>query len=159
MVLLFDNIHWYSEKMESQQRLTEIIDNLRTKGLRLTPQRLAILKNLVSSDSHPTIEEVYAAVKGDFPMTSLATVYKTITLMKDMQEIQELHFDNQAVRYDGSTRLAHPHLICMECRRICDLEFETWSRLSEKITQESGYQVLNYRMDIFGVCPNCQENI
>ncbi|MHC1783324.1 MAG: Fur family transcriptional regulator [Anaerolineaceae bacterium] len=145
--------------MKNQQRLTEIVENLRTKGMRLTPQRLAVLKILVSDNFHPTIEEVFAAVKKDFPMTSLATIYKTIALMKDMQEIQELHYDNQAIRYDGSARLAHPHLVCLECRRISDIEFEAWNQLSEKIQKESGYQGLNFRMDIFGICPNCQRNL
>lgn len=145
--------------MQTQDRLTEVLENLKEKGLRLTPQRLAVLKILVSDRTHPTVESVFAAVKKEFPMTSLATVYKTIAVLKDLDEVKELHFDNQGSRYDGVTRSPHPHLICTECRKIFDTDFASWDQVAKDLQQETGFQISNYRMDIFGICPDCQAKL
>lgn len=145
--------------LDKQDRLNEIVENLRIKGLRLTPQRLAILKILVSTNSHPTVEEVFSFVKQDFPMTSLATVYKTIALLKDIEEVVELDFGNEPNRYDGTNKKPHPHLICINCKKIIDPDLELWNQIPEIINKTTGYKVTNYRMDVFGVCPNCQQKL
>jgi len=59
-------------------RINDLVMKLRKRGHPITPQRMAVLKILVSSDDHPTVEKIYDRVKVDFPMTSLATIYKTI---------------------------------------------------------------------------------
>jgi Fur family peroxide stress response transcriptional regulator len=145
--------------MRTQDRLTEVLENLKNQGLRLTPQRLAVLRILVSDKTHPTVDSVYAAVKKEFPMTSLATVYKTIAVLKDLDEVKELHFDNQGSRYDGVTRSLHPHLICTECRKIIDTDLAAWEQVAKVLHSETGFQINSYRMDIFGICPDCQAKL
>ncbi len=146
-------------KTKNADRLTEIIEKLKVKGLRLTPQRLAVLKILVSNNSHPTVDEVYTDVRRQFPMTSLATVYKTIAVLKELEEVAELRFDSQANRYDGVKNTPHPHLICSNCRKIMDAELESWPQTAQSIQAATGFQVSNYRMDIFGLCSDCQVNL
>ncbi len=143
--------------MENNSRLAEIIHKMRKNGSRLTPQRMAILKMLVADDSHPTVDEVYSAVRQDFPMTSLATVYKTVTLLKEMDEVRELRGDNRASRFDGSAKPSHPHLICRKCRQIIDFELPVLDDLSKTIEDNLGFQVENLHLDIFGLCPDCQK--
>ena len=75
---------------DPEARLDEMITRLKERGHRLTPQRMAVLKILAVSEGHPSVEQIYERVKVDFPMTSLATVYKTVALLKEMGEVLEL---------------------------------------------------------------------
>ena len=140
----------------SGTRFTQLVKKLRQRGYRITPQRAAILKVLTESPDHPSVEQVYAAVSPDFPMTSLATVYKTINMLKEEGEVLELGFANESSRYDGSKPYPHPHLICVRCQRIIDPEIDQFDGLSRELAQKYGYQILNQRVDFFGVCPVCQ---
>lgn len=140
----------------STARLQDLTAKLKKRGFRLTPQRLAVLKILSSSSAHPTAEQIYAQVKVDFPTTSLATIYKTLALLQEEGEILELGFGDGSNRYDGLKPYAHPHLICVCCKRILDLEFPVLEELSKTMEQEYGYQIISHRLDIYGICPNCQ---
>jgi len=137
-------------------RLEEMVDKLREHSHRITPQRLAILKVLAASEGHPSVEKIYARVKTDFPTTSLATVYKNVALMKSLGEVLELGFSDDSNRYDGNKPYPHPHLVCTGCKKIIDPEISMLQDLTQELTQETGFRILNHRMDFFGVCPECQ---
>jgi len=141
---------------DSQARLDEMITRLKERGHRLTPQRMAVLKILAADEGHPSVEQIYERVKADFPMTSLATIYKTVTLLKEMGEVLELGFSDDSNRYDGTRPYPHPHLICIKCRNIVDPKVATLSELPQEVAQSTSYQVLSHRLDFFGICPQCQ---
>ena len=103
-----------------RMRLDRMLAKLRERGQRITPQRLAILKILAGSEGHPSVEQIHEAVIENFPTTSLATVYKTIHLLKQLGEVLELEFSQESNRYDGNKPFPHPHVVCMQCRRIAD---------------------------------------
>lgn len=138
-------------------RLDEITQKLRERGHRLTPQRMAVLKILASSDGHPSVEQVYDQVKVDFPMTSLGTVYKTVTLLKEMGEILELGFGDGSNRYDGARPYPHPHLICIICNKISDGDLALDPESLRSLEQATGYQILHPHISLFGLCPDCKE--
>jgi Fur family peroxide stress response transcriptional regulator len=142
--------------VEPQARLDEMITSLKEQGHRLTPQRMAVLKILAVSEGHPSVEQIYERVKVDFPMTSLATIYKTVTLLKEMGEVLELGFSDDSNRYDGHKPYPHPHLICTQCKNIVDPEVATLSGLRQEVADVSGYQIVSHRLDFFGICPQCQ---
>jgi Fur family peroxide stress response transcriptional regulator len=102
------------------------------------------------------VETVYAAVKPTFPTTSLATVYKTVALLKELGEAVEIGFGDGSNRYDVRMPEPHPHLVCMQCRRIIDADLESLSHLTESLAQSTGFQILSHRVDFYGVCPDCQ---
>jgi Fur family peroxide stress response transcriptional regulator len=133
-----------------------LIDRLRERGCRLTPQRRAVIQILVESQEHPTVEQIYEQVREDFPMTSLATVYKTVALLKEMGAVREIGFGEGGNRYDGYDPSPHPHLVCVECRRIVDLDLPTLEALPQAVAEEMGYRIIEHRVDFFGVCPQCQ---
>ena len=139
-----------------QSRLNELISKLRERGFRLTPQRMAVLKILAESEQHPSVEQIYDRMKPDFPMTSLATVYKTVALLKEMGAVLELGFSDDSNRYDGSRPYPHPHLICIKCREIVDIELGILSKLPLEVAQRTGYRIVNHRVDFLGICPDCQ---
>ena len=140
----------------SDTRLKELVAKLKKRNHRLTPQRLAVLRILAVGDGHPSVERIYEQIKPDFPTTSLATVYKTVTLLKEMGEVLELGFNNGGNRYDGSKPYPHPHLICTQCGTIEDLELDALSDVPHQVAYDTGYQVLSHRLDFFGICPKCQ---
>jgi Fur family peroxide stress response transcriptional regulator len=141
---------------DSKVRLDELIARLREQGWRLTPQRMAVLQVLASSEDHPSVEQIYERVRSDFPMTSRATVYKTMTLLKGMDEALELGFGEGGSRYDGNRPDPHPHVICVECRNIIDLDLDGLDKLVEQVGSATGFRLVSHRLDFYGVCPQCQ---
>jgi Fur family peroxide stress response transcriptional regulator len=141
---------------ESNNRLQELVGSVRDQGHRLTPQRMAVLTILAESDAHPSVQDIYQQVKRNFPMTSLATVYKTISMLKEMGEVLELGFSDLGSRYDGRQPFPHPHLICVHCNKIVDWESDILTDLASQVAKTSGYQMVGHRLDLLGLCPDCQ---
>lgn len=141
-----------------QHRLNDILDKLRQRNCRITPQRIAILKAFLNTDSHPGVEQVYKLVKEDFPTTSLATVYKTVNLLKDIDEILEISFSDRGNRYDGNKPYPHPHLICTRCESITDPEVSLLKEMTAEVTRSTGYKITSHQVELFGICPSCQKN-
>ena len=137
-------------------RLKVMIDKLREQKYRITPQRLAILKILALSNAHPSVETIYEQVNSIFPTTSLATVYKNIAILKEVGQVLELGFSSDVNRYDGNTPNPHPHLICTKCKKIVDPDLASIEDVTSELTQETGFKIVNHRLDFFGICPECQ---
>lgn len=137
-------------------RFDQILEKLKNRGHRITPQRLAILRILSDSKDHPSAEMIYDQIKQDFPVTSFATVYKTVGLVKELGEALELEFSQDSNRYDGNKPYPHPHLICTKCKKIIDPDLDTVSHLEKEIAKETGFRITNHRLDFYGVCPECQ---
>lgn len=91
-------------------------------------------------------------------MTSLATVYKTVAMLKEMDEVIEINLGDSGSRYDGKNVTPHAHLICVQCKQIIDTDLMDLNQLSGNLSALSGYQILNQRLDFFGICPACQAN-
>ena len=142
---------------DPKQRLDEIIVKLRDLNFRITPQRVAILRIFLNSQDHPSVEQVYAQVKADFPSTSLATVYKTVNLLKEVGEILEIGFADGGNRYDGNKPYPHPHLICTKCKKIMDPVVSLIDQITSDLEQTSGYRIVSHQIEFFGICPACQE--
>ena len=142
---------------DPDHRLNQMIEKLREQEYRLTPQRLAVLKILAVSHGHPSVERIYEQVKIDFPTTSLATVYKTVSLVKELGEVLELGFSDDSNRYDGNKPYPHPHLICTQCKKIIDPDLSSLHHMTEELEKETGFRIVNHRMDFFGICPDCRK--
>jgi Fur family peroxide stress response transcriptional regulator len=140
----------------SRQR--QLIERFRTEGRRLTPQRLAVFRILASSEDHPSVEQIHDRVKQGLPTTSLATVYDIVELLEEMGEVLPLSFTGGANHYDGRRPYPHPHLVCLECGAIVDLDVPGVEHLPEDIESRTGYRILHHRLDFFGICPRCQDS-
>ena len=142
---------------DPQKRLEEMIAALRGQNFRLTPQRLEILKILAFSREHPSVEQVYEQVRKRFPTTSLATVYRNILKLKELGQVLELGFAEGGNRYDGNRPFAHPHVVCIRCRKILDPHMENLDALTSRMARATGFKIINHRLDFFGICPQCQQ--
>ncbi len=142
--------------MDPDERLEQMTRVLREQGCRLTPQRLAMLKILAQKAGHPNIEQIFERIKADFPTTSLATIYKTLNLLKDMGEVLELNFPHASHRYDGNQPYPHPHIVCTRCGQILDSEFPAIDEFSQELAKETGYKITHHQLTFFGLCPKCR---
>ncbi|MCX5887895.1 MAG: transcriptional repressor [Deltaproteobacteria bacterium] len=142
---------------DPQERLEQTIRVLKDKGCRLTPQRLAMLRILSKSEGHPSAEQIYEQIRADYPTTSLATIYKTLSLLKNMNEVFEITFASVGSHYDGNKPYPHPHLICTKCGQILDPEFGPLAGISQEISRQTGYKITHQQLIFFGLCPKCQK--
>jgi Fur family peroxide stress response transcriptional regulator len=123
-----------------------------TKKIKMTPQRMAIMKHLDGNISHPSAGDIYEALHGQFPTMSLATVYNTMETLKDQGMVVELSIDPAKKRFDPNTE-PHHHLICIDCKHIVDIFIDFPVRLSEK--EKYGFEILGNHVDFYGICKNC----
>lgn len=145
-----------------QSRYSALLLRLRADGYRLTPQRLAVLKVLAADSGHPTVEQVFDQVRADYPTTSLATIYKTIDMLKDIGEVLELTV-GESHRYDGRDPRPHPHLICERCGVVIDLALDgvygdslALLGAARDVEVQHGYAELVPQIEFRGRCPACQ---
>jgi Fur family transcriptional regulator, peroxide stress response regulator len=145
-----------TQTTEAQARYEELLKKLRQRGYRLTPQRVVLVRLLAESEGHPSAAQFHDQLKADYPTMSLATVYKTLNLLKELDEVLELGFWDDDGRYDGKRPYPHPHLICVRCRKIIDPEIELAEHMAQQVALLSGYKIVSHRLDFYGVCPACQ---
>jgi len=141
---------------DPQTRFEDLMSKLRERQCRMTPQRVALLRLLASGTDHPSASHLYDQLKTQFHTTSLATVYKTLSLLDDMGEVLELGFSHGVVRYDANKPYPHPHLVCIRCHKIVDCECRTAACLAEQAAKQLGFQVVSHRLDFYGLCADCQ---
>ena len=134
-----------------EQSVTNV---LREKGFKVTPQRLAIYEVLVNTKEHPSAEMIFNQLQTYYPTMSLATVYKTIEILKEIGLVQVLNVGEDSFRYDANVE-NHPHIRCMVCKRVDDMEEVDASEFIVKIKGETAYQGAGEQCDFYGVCPNC----
>jgi Fur family peroxide stress response transcriptional regulator len=145
-----------ADSANTEQRLDQMLSKLKEHDFRLTPQRLAVLKVLAASDGHPTVDLIYETVRNEFPTTSIATIYKTVHLLKQLDEVLELGFPDGSNRYDGKKPYPHPHVICTTCKKIVDPNLGSLQNLAKEVIKETGFKMLHHRVDFFGTCRECQ---
>lgn len=140
-----------------RMRLSEMKAALRDKGVVITRKRAKILEALLASDRHPTASEIHESVKAFYPGTSLATIYNTIDILKETGQALEIEFSASANRYDGRIPVSHPHLVCLACEKVEDMDAAAPNAPLEleRVSQATGYDIVRLRTDYYGTCPDC----
>jgi Fur family peroxide stress response transcriptional regulator len=133
----------------------ELITIFKDKGFKVTTQRLAICKFIVSRKDHPTAEQIYKELRIKYPTISLGTIYKTLHLLKELKVLQELGFNKGSIRYDPDMDL-HINMVCSKCGKIYDYKTENVDRLWNKIIAELGIKPKGQRIDIYYECDDCK---
>ena len=137
----------------TEERLDGLIRRLRERGHRVTPQRLTVLRLLLDGE-HPAAEEVYRRLRAVSPTSSLATVYKTIDMLRRAGEALEVQAPGRSARFDVVTPFAHPHHICTRCGSVSDLE-DIAPEVIEGLRRSAPGLVTAWRLDLFGLCATC----
>lgn len=138
------------------ENLETICLELHTLGLRLTPQRLAIVQKIFESKEHLTAQQIYETLKPQFPSLSLATVYNTLDMLMKMGKVNVLgDIGDDNLHYDANTE-PHVNLGCVKCKKIVDVPSDLAGQISENIARTSGYKLLGARILYYGICKSCQ---
>ncbi|SMB97891.1 ferric uptake regulator, Fur family [Thermanaeromonas toyohensis ToBE] len=144
--------------MENQ--LEEIYKKLHEQDYKITPQRQVILKAFLNNaKEHLSAEEVYNIVKGQYPDIGLATVYRTLDLLVDLDILQRINFGDGRARYEFSSRAEHHHhhLICLACGKVLEFDHDLLESLENFITKKTDFQITDHQLKFFGYCRECRE--
>jgi Fur family peroxide stress response transcriptional regulator len=141
---------------DPEARFSQLIAALKERDFRLTPQRVELVRLLAVSEGHPSASQLYTKIKRRFPTMSFATVYKTLTLLKELNQVLEIDLRNDS-HYDGNRPQPHPHLICIKCNKIIDGDLSLDQESLRRLEQASGYKILRPQISLYGLCPDCKE--
>jgi Fur family peroxide stress response transcriptional regulator len=133
-----------------------IINYLRKKGYKATPQRIAICRFALQSRDHPSAQRIYDEVRKVHPTISFATVYKTLQILKEQGVIQELKFPEGQARFDPNIK-PHINLVCLQCGNIQDFDDPIAKELITKIINTTEFTKTGQRLDIYGICKTCHD--
>ena len=132
-----------------------IVNALRRKGYKATPQRIAISRFVLRNRNHPTVQEVYNEVRQTYPTVSLATVYKTLNFLSELGLVQELPFLHGETRFDSYVE-PHVNLVCHRCGKVNDLENRLAREVVTRIANTTKFTPTGQRLDVYGLCQRCR---
>ena len=138
---------------------------LKENGWKVTKQRVMVLRALAeSSDKHLTAEEIYEIIKKGHPEIGLATVYRTIQLLLELQIVERVNLADGFARYElnktGSRRIGqhhHHHLVCIKCGKVISFEDDLLEQLEERIMETESFKVVDHELKFYGYCGKCRE--
>ena len=133
----------------------EISALIRTRGFRLTPQRLTILQVLQHSGQHLTPAEIYEASRQSMPGLTETTVYRTLEFLADNGFAMAAHIGSGKLVYQVAGH-DHHHVICQKCNREVEVGHAQLAGLYKTIEELTGYHLTTSHLTFFGLCPECR---
>jgi len=139
----------------------KLMDNFKTvmrkKGLKITPQRIAVLEEIIKDKGHRESEEIYHAIKIRKTYVSRATVYRTLDILIQNNFVRKLNLGDGRARYESKIdSLHHDHLICNKCGKIIEFVDEDIEQLQEKVANNFQFSLQRHIHHLFGICKECQ---
>ncbi|PAF43697.1 transcriptional repressor [Helicobacter sp. 11S02629-2] len=129
-------------------------NELKTKNLKVTPQRVAILKEIENS-GHISIEDIYEKIKKTYPSISLATVYKNINTMQDAHILRSVKAPSQKQKFELCDD-KHVHVACQECGKLEDVRLDM-SEAMKACAEATGYDIYDVSAIFIGTCKECKQ--
>jgi Fur family peroxide stress response transcriptional regulator len=139
---------------EPEEIRRKLINSLKEKGYKLTPQRLEIIDLLSKETTHPGAMDILKKIRKKVPHVSMSTVYYTLDILKKERLIRELEFYDRDNRYDVNVS-NHLNLICTKCGKIEDF-MEELPVLSQQVEKKTGFQPFQMRFEYYGHCKECK---
>jgi Fur family transcriptional regulator, ferric uptake regulator len=129
--------------------MSELKERCAEAGLKMTGQRRVILEVLDKAEDHPSVEDVYARAKDIDPTISIATVYRTLSLLDELDLVIRHEFQQGYSRYEVKWG-HHHHLIDLETGTVIEFQNEELEKLKEKIAADLGYKLVDHRLELYG---------
>lgn len=123
------------------------------KGIKATPQRVAVLRFILNSDEHPTASAVYYGLKQEMPSITRATVYNCISALCEAGLASQLSIDDHEARYDAMM-MPHGHIKCSICSKVENFEADL-SMLRAIIPE--GFEIMRKEIIFTGICKDCRD--
>jgi Fur family transcriptional regulator, ferric uptake regulator len=130
------------------------------KEHKMTPQRRVVLEALLeNTDSHLSAEELYVLAKEKDPEIGLATIYRTLDLLEELNILHKMNFGDGRSRYELCHLHSHHHhhLVCLNCNQILEVEEDLLQQLEEVIEKELHFRIVDHRVQFFGYCASCDK--
>jgi len=138
--------------MDNQEAL---VNRLHARGICITPQRAMILRAVEAMPGHVTAEELYAAVQAESPYVNLATVYRTLDLLKSLDLITDADMGTGATHFALRSHADHHHAICRVCRHSVEFPDHLLSGLIRDLHTGYGFEAEANHIVVFGLCAAC----
>jgi Fur family ferric uptake transcriptional regulator len=132
----------------------DVLDLLRSKGLRMTPQRRAIVSEVMRTKGHISPAAIARTIEGEMPGVNPSTVYRTLTLLEEVGVLQHSHLESGA-EYHKAEEAQHVHLTCHRCGRDDELSIAEAERLGQLIHRHHGFEADLTHFAITGLCADC----
>lgn len=139
--------------------LKDIYTRLLEGGHKLTPQRWAIISIfLMNKGRHLSADDVYSMLKETYPNNGIATVYRTLELLEEIDVLKRLDFGDGRARFEIKDEDAHHHhhLVCTNCGTIMEFEDDLLDGLEALIERKTGFKIRDHVAKFYGLCTNCQ---
>lgn len=132
---------------------------LKEKGYKYTNQRRCVFEVVMENEGkHLNSQEIYELVKNKYPDIGVATVYRTLSLLEDMELIYGVDFEDGFRRYEvvkDEEEHRHHHLICLECGKIREVEEDLLENIEDEIASKNNFKVIDHRVKFYGYCSDC----
>jgi len=145
-------------KLEEEYRQAEdaFAAHLEKQGLKMTSQRRAVLKAVLATHEHFSVEELYLALKGKRGVISLASLYRTMPILVESSLVQAVRFGDET-RYEHCFgHSSHDHLICLGCGKIIEIEEKAMDKVEKRASQANDFQAVGRNLVISGYCRQCR---
>lgn len=124
-------------------------DIIARNGLRITSQRLALLKVLIESDDHPDATELYRRLRASDASISLATVYRNLSSLEKAGVAERHYFEGHGARYESTITEHHDHIVDLDSDEVIEFQSEDIERLQKEIAKNLGYEVVHHRLELY----------
>ena len=138
--------------MKTRQSLLEI---LREKGFRLTPQRMMVVEAIEGSEDHISAEEIGARARAKYPYINMSTVYRTLELLTEQGLVIETDLGGGRLVYHPTGKAQHHHLVCRKCGKVTDIDASVFQQMKEQLRARYGFEAELEHLGVFGVCRSC----
>ena len=133
---------------------------LKEKGLKLTGQRLLVLETMAEHPGeHLTAEEIFDLARRNYPEIGLATIYRTLQVLVELNVVDKISFDDGFARYELIEELdseRHHHAICIGCKTVISLEEDLLEALEQELMENLGFAVTDHEVKLYGYCKECR---
>jgi Fur family ferric uptake transcriptional regulator len=136
-----------------EEELKKII---RALNLKVTNQRMAILKTLHEGRRHITAQELFEKLNKKNPEIGFATVYRFLRTLTEGHFVTEVRMGGLPARYELTPKGHHDHMTCVKCGKICEFENKAIENLQEKVAHQFGFVLTHHVLELYGICPDCQ---
>jgi Fur family ferric uptake transcriptional regulator len=137
--------------------MNSLIDVLRAQGLRTTPQRVIIFEAIEKLEGHLTAEDIFAEVQQVNPYISLATIYRTLELLQDLDLVTSTNLGGNQTYYALKDHCSHHHLVCQACGGIEEFRDDILEPVRMMLAERYGFEARTDHLSIFGLCKECRE--
>ena len=140
---------------ELEKRVDWFANRCRENGLKVTPQRIAVYRELLRTKEHPSAEVLHRKVKKSFPSISLDTVNRTLLTLNDIGAAYVVEGSGDAKRYDAGSE-EHQHFKCIKCKRIIDFHHKPFDDIKLPKYIDRKFEVLRKTVYVEGICDLCK---